>query len=426
MPSKRLTATAEQLPEWPEQVIGGKYVRLLEKQLKQLRGEDAHGNRRLFLDDVFVVYLLAFFTPSVRSLRMIEDFSQTRQVQKHLTIRKICKSTLSDFNQLAQPQRLEPIIQALRSQLSRQSLRRSLPENDLQALLKQTVAVDGTFLPAVAEVAWAVANSNNHGTIRHRARLDAHLNVSTGIPEAIVVPDPGQSEADSAMPHLQEGCVYLYDRGYMSFALLRAHYDGETTDRLDAKSNFVARFKPAGGNSPKLQDAVERPLSKEDRAAGVTRDRTGYFTSDSARRAGISNTRLREVVVLYEKNGEQKTLRLITNLHDVSATTIGLLYRHRWQVELFFRWLKSIGNFGHLISHGREGVLAHLYVTIIAVLLMYLHTGYRPSKYMFALVSQVAAGAATLDEIMPILRERERQNELARQSAARRRSRKQG
>lgn len=426
MPSKRLTATAEQLPEWPEQVIGGKYVRLLEKQLKQLRGEDAHGNRRLFLDDVFVVYLLAFFTPSVRSLRMIEDFSQTRQVQKHLTIRKICKSTLSDFNQLAQPQRLEPIIQALRNQLSRQSLRRSLPENDLQALLKQTVAVDGTFLPAVAEVAWAVANSNNHGTIRHRARLDAHLNVSTGIPEAIVVPDPGQSEADSAMPHLQEGCVYLYDRGYMSFALLRAHYDGETTDRLDAKSNFVARFKPAGGNSPKLQDAVERPLSKEDRAAGVTRDRTGYFTSDSARRAGISNTRLREVVVLYEKDGEQKSLRLITNLHDVSATTIGLLYRHRWQVELFFRWLKSIGNFGHLISHGREGVLAHLYVTIIAVLLMYLHTGYRPSKYMFALVSQVAAGAATLDEIMPILRERERQNELARQSAARRRSRKQG
>jgi len=47
-------------------------------------------------------------------------------------------------------------------------------------------------------------------------------------------------------------------------------------------------------------------------------------------------------------------------------------------------------------------------VTIIAVLLMYLHTGYRPSKYMFALLSQVAAGAATLEEIMPILHERER------------------
>ena len=69
-------------------------------------------------------------------------------------------------------------------------------------------------------------------------------------------------------------------------------------------------------------------------------------------------------------------------------------------------------------------MLTHLYVTIIAVLLMHLHTGYRPSKYMFALVGQVAMGAATLDEIMPILRERERQCELARQSAARRRAKK--
>jgi len=69
-------------------------------------------------------------------------------------------------------------------------------------------------------------------------------------------------------------------------------------------------------------------------------------------------------------------------------------------------------------------VLAHLYVTIIATLLMYLHTGSRPSKYLFALLGQVALGAATLDEIMPILRERERQSQLARESAARRQARK--
>jgi len=424
MPSKRTTEKSEELPDWPEQVIGGKYIRLLEKYLQQLRGENEHGNRRLYLDDVFVTYLLAFFTPSIRSLRTLEDFSQTRQAQKHLSVRKICKSTLSDFNKLAEPQRLEPIIQTLRNQLSRKQLGRSLPENDLQALLKQTVAVDGTFLPALAEVAWAIANSNNHGTVRHRARLDARLNVSTWIPEAIVVPDPGQSEANSAIEHLQAGRIYLYDRGYMSFALLRAHYDEGSPGDAVAKSSFVVRYKPAGGNSPELRDAIDQPLSDEDRAVGIISDRVGYFTSDSARRADISKLPFREVIVPYEENGEQKTLRLITNLHDVSANTIALLYRHRWQVELFFRWLKSYGNFGHLISHEREGVLSHFYVTIIAVLLMYLHTGYRPSKYMFALVSQVAAGAATLEEIMPILRERERQNELARQSAARRRAKK--
>jgi hypothetical protein len=154
--------------------------------------------------------------------------------------------------------------------------------------------------------------------------------------------------------------------------------------------------------------------------AGVHSDRVGYFilTDTSPHR----RVPLREVLVHYERDGERKTLRLITNLVDVSARSIALLYRSRWQVELFFRWLKSYANFGHLISHSRNGVVMHFYVTIIAVLLMYLHTGYRPSKYLFALLGQVAVGAATLDEMLPILRERERQCELARRSAARRRA----
>jgi hypothetical protein len=429
------TATEEPLKVWPEKLIGAKYVRLLERQLRKLHAETAaHGNRRLFLDDVFVVYLLAFFNPTIRSLRTIEDLSQTQQAQKHLSVDKICKSTLSDFNKFVDPERLVPIVDTLRVQLNRKQVRPSPETHDLNEMLKQTVAVDGTFLHAVANVAWAVANSNNHGATRHRARLDAQLNVSSWLPEAIVVPEPGESEADSAIRNILADRIYLYDRGYSSFALLRAHYtpseqepgEREPNERevLEVKSHFVVRYKKEGGNSPALSDATDRPLTDEDLAAGVLSDRVGYFASDTARREGISQILLREVIIPYEENGEQKTLRLITNLLDISAETIAILYRYRWQVELFFRWFKSIGHFGHLISHSSEGVLTHLYVTIIAVLLMYLHTGYRPSKYMFALLSQVAAGAATLEEIIPILRERERRKELDRASAARRRAKK--
>lgn len=402
---------------WPEQVVGGKYVRLLEKYVYQLRGETAHGNRQLFLDDVFVTYLLAFFNPTVRSLRTVEDFSQTVQAQKHLSLRKICKSTLSDFNQLANSERLEPMIAVLRRQLGHRRGRHPTADGDLTQLLDQAVAVDGTFFPAAAEVAWAVCNTNNHGAKRHRARVDVHLPVSSWLPEAIVVPEPGQSEADSAIAQLQPGRLYLYDRGFMSFALIAAHY--AQLDR-EPSAYFVARYRPAGGNSPVLHEASQRALSEEDRSAGVQSDRVGYFilTDTSPHR----RVPLREVLVHYERDGERKFLRLITNLTEVSARSIALLYRSRWQVELFFRWLKSYANFGHLISHSRHGVEMHFYVTIIAVLLMYLHTGYRPSKYLFALLGQVAVGAATLDEILPILRERERQCELARRSAARRRA----
>lgn len=422
--SERAQVAVESEKEWPEKLIGAKYVRLLEKELRQLQEEPAHGNRALFLDDVFVVYLLAFFNPSIRSLRTIEDLSQTKQARKHLTIDKVCKSTLSDFNRVVDPERLLPMIQALRGNLLRKQAGRPLDETNLPELLQHTLAVDGTFLPAVAEVAWAVANSNQAKVKRHRARLDAHLNVASWLPETIVVPQPGESEADSAIHHIRPGHIHLYDRGYSSFALLRAHYQG-VDQELTASSHFVLRYKVAGSNSPDLEEPVACPLSEQDRAAGIVSDRQGYFRSENASREGVSTILLREVVLPYEDHGVPKTLRLITNLLDVSASTIALLYQHRWQVELFFRWLKSFGHFGHLISHSREGVQAHLYVSIIAVQLMYLHTGFRPSKYMFAMLSQVAAGAATLDEILPILRERERRKELDRLSAARRRAEKQ-
>lgn len=408
---------------WPTQVIGGKYVRILEKELTKLRDAESHGNQRLFLDDVFIVYLLAFFNPTVRSLRTIEDFTQSRQIQKHISIRKICKSTLSDFNQLVEPARLTPIISALRTQLNETQGKVAQP-TELQALLNNAIAVDGTFVPAVAEVSWAIATANKSSIKKkHRARLDVQLNVSTWLPEAIVVPDDGQSEADSAIKHLQAGKLYIYDRGFINFGLVGAHFE-QANDEFIAKSHFVMRFKVVGKNASSLEKVVERTLTEGDRAAGVVSDRVGYFITKNAERAGISKILLREVVISFQENGETKSLRLITNLMNVSANNVGQIYKYRWQVELFFRWLKCFGNFGHLISNSREGVLAHFYVTIIGVMLMYLHTGFRPSKYLFALLSQVATGAASLEEIIPILRERERQSALARLSAARRAAKK--
>jgi hypothetical protein len=412
------------LPSWPEPVMGGKYVRMLEKQLAGLRRhDDAHGNRRLFLDDVFVTYLLAFFNPSIRSLRTIEDFSQTRQVQRHLWVPKLCRTTLSDFHRLADPERLQPILDALRRQLARKQAGGRHEPGSLSDLLRRAVAVDGTFLEAAAEIAWAVRGDNQSGRECWNVRLDVQMAVERQTPELIVVSEPGESESAFAAANVRDGRIYLYDRGFSGFDVINAHYRVRAGS-IEPRAHFVIRYKPAGGNAPSLAEAKEQPLTAKDIAAGVVSDRMGRFISSKACRHKILAVPLRELLVRSEDGDETKTIRLITNLLDVPAEVIARLYQYRWQIELFFRWLKCFANFDHLISHSREGVLLHFYTAVIGALLMYLHSGCRPSKYTFVLLGQVACGTATWDEILPILHERERQRDVERRAAAVRRAKK--
>jgi hypothetical protein len=395
------------LPVWPERIFGAKHVHSLERLIGQLREQDPHGNRGLFLDDVFVAYLLAFFNPALRTLRTIEDFSQTRQAQKHLTIRKLCKSTLSDFNKLADPTRLQPILDHLRRNVLKPGQTKA--SESLSALHRQILAVDGTFLKAAAAVAWAIRRRGS----KSGARLDFHVDVETWLPELIVIPEHGEGEAKTALNTITRGAIHIYDRGIFSFELIAAH--------APKQADFVMRIREPGPRVPQLETVETRALTPEARAAGVTSDRLVRLVGSAHRKP--PDMILREVVIVSPDDPENPVY-LLTTLLDVDASVIGLLYRNRWQIELFFRWVKSYARFDHLISHSREGVLLNFYVAVIGVTLMYLHTGHRPSKYLFIMMGMVANGSGGLEEIMPILRERERQCQMQRDRVARKRAEK--
>ena len=396
-----------ELPVWPEQVVGAKHIRSLERIIDQLHDQNAHGNRELFLDDVFVTYLLAFFNPALRTLRTLEDFSQTRQAQKHLSIEKLCKSTLSDFNKRADPSLLQPILDHLRHEVLKPGPAQAT--GALATLHRQILAVDGTFLKAAAAVTWAIRRRGS----KTGARLDFHLDVDTWLPELIVIPENGEGEAKTAETTITPGAIHIYDRGIFSFDLIAAH--------APQAADFVMRMREPGPRCPKLETVETRPLTQEARDAGVVSDRLVRLAGSTHRQAPAMV--LREVVIIPADDPENPVY-LLTTLLDLDASIIGLLYRHRWQIELFFRWMKSYARFDHLISHNREGVLLHFYVAVIGVTLMYLHTGHRPSKYLFILLGMVANGSASLEEIMPILRERERQSQMQRDRVARKRAEK--
>ena len=73
-------------------LAGAKHVAVLHKHLRHLRKAYHHGNRRLFYNEVVTAYLLAFFNPTLRSLRAIDDFSS----DAHRHPRRLCRSTMSD------------------------------------------------------------------------------------------------------------------------------------------------------------------------------------------------------------------------------------------------------------------------------------------------------------------------------------------
>ena len=410
-PSQRpqLAGSAElarrDLPVWPDRVFGAKHIHSLERLIDQLREQEPHGNRDLFLDDVFVAYLLAFFNPALRTLRTIEDFSQTRQAQKHLTIKKLCKSTLSDFNKLADPARLQPILDRLRREVLKPGPGKAA--DPLATLHRQVLAVDGTFLKAASDVAWAIRRRGS----KTGARLDFHVDVETWLPELLVIPENGEGEAKTAQETITPGAIHLYDRGIFSFDLIAAH--------APISADFVMRIREPGPRCPKLETIEARALTQDARDADVTSDRLARLVGSTHRKP--PNIVLREVVIIPADDPE-KPVYLLTTLLDVDASIIGHLYRNRWQIELFFRWLKCYARFDHLISHNREGVLLNFYVVVIGVTLMYLHMGHRPSKYLFLMMGMVANGSATLEEILPILRERERQSKMQRDRVARKRA----
>lgn len=376
---------------------------MLERHLERLRKAYDHPNRTLHFDQLLMGLLLAFYNPTCRSLRTLDGLGCA--CQEELGLPRLPKSTTSDAMALFDASLVLPILNDLRDRVP--ALKRA--DADLNEILRKVIAADGSYFNIYADVAWAIHLTRSNGKDAAQIRLNFQLDVRNWVPAALSVSGKAQgSETAAVAADLLAGVIYLTDRNFIDFSFFRAV--------LDRGSDFVVRCKD---NMPNFTAQQERPLTGQDRAHGVVSDRIGILPG-----RGAPGRPLREVILTDPQTG--KTIRVLTSLLDVPARIIGLLYRNRWQIELFFRWLKVWGNFEHLISHSRNGLTIQFYVAVIGVLLMYTATGRRVSKYAFSLLGFVASGQATLEDILPELERREREKQLERERLARKRAQKLG
>ena len=383
---------------------------MLDRHLKRLNKAAAHPNRVLQYSDLLTLLLMSFFNPTVRSLRTMEAYSQSAMLRPMLSVEKAARSTLSDANRCLDAHLLEGLIEDLRERVP------DLPKADrqLEQLLRQTRIVDGSFFSVAANVDWALRKRkrNSAGADDCFARLDLQFCGVSGLPEGLEINGKGSSEVQTARRHIEPGLIYVADRGLFNFAYIDAI--------VDKGSDFVLRLKAR--TSERFLVEQERQLEETDRGPGVLGDRTGHL--DPANPSIAAPTMLLREVILFDERHPDRPVRLLTTLLDVPAEVIGQIYRHRWQIELFFRWLKVHAQFRHMISYNKNGLTLGFYVAVIAVLLMYLHIGRKVSKYAYIFLCWVAQGQARMQDIIPMLEAREREKELERKRLARKKAQK--
>jgi len=370
-------------PKFTEQDLQAfKYFDLLQPLLKKLHvagtERDRAGNRRLFFDQYGSLVLLYFFNPVLTSLRGIQQASGFGKVQRELGVAKTSLGSLSEAARVFDAELLHSIIRELADQLV------PLQQGSEAEALRTLTAVDGSLLPALPKMAWALWNYDD----KKAARLHLHFEVLKSIPIAAKITDGKSCEKKALHQMLEAGRFYVTDRGYEQFRLFQ--------EIIDIGSSFVCRVR----DQMTWKVIRERSLSKEARAAGVIFDAEVHLGGKKAK--GILKQPLRVVQVhtgKTDKNGQPVILTLITDKMDLDAELIALAYRFRWQIELFFRWLKCILGCRHLLSTSQNGVEIQMYLALIASLLIALWVGRKPTKRTYEMLCFYFLGVVELDEL---------------------------
>jgi hypothetical protein len=389
-------------------ITGLKYFDQLAPLLKRLHKDgcnrDKAGNRTLHYDQYCLLILLYLFNPVVTSLRGIQQASELKKVQKKLGCQRSSLGSLSEATSVFDANRLLEIIGELGGQL--QPLTQDKRLSDIQQII---TLVDGSLISALPKMMEASWLKTNEGSGLVKWRLHTHFEILRGVPDRIDVTPNGGGEHDERAvlaAHLESDRLYVTDRGYAKFELFNQIVSKGSSYVCRLRDNSVwtvveSRYRndQAGLNEIISDEVVEfAPGSGLQHKTRVICIRVNPHTSRGKYRGGSSGV---------DSDG---ILRIVTNLLDVPADVIGLIYSRRWAIEIFFRFFKHMLGCRHLLSHNQNGIEIQTYCAIIACLLIALWTGRQPTLRTYEMICFYFIGLADEDELMAHLEKLKPQN----------------
>src|SRR5688572_6129185 len=360
---------------------------------------DRAGNRSLHFDHYCLLVLLFLFNPIVTSVRGLQQASQLKNVQRKLGCPRTSLGSLSESVSCFDPDRLREVIAELGGRLEPVGR-----DGRLTGLRHTVTLVDGTLLAALPRMAEASLRKQARGSGLVKWHLHTHFEVDRHVPKRIdVTPEGGGAWDERAVLDraIEPDRLYVMDRGYAKFTLFNAV--------VAARSGYVCRLR----DNSAYDTLEERPLTDADRAARVTGDAVVALGAGSKPDARPDH-RIRLVTIAarphrsaghYARRGStgpscDGVLRIATNLLDVPAEIIALIYRYRWTIEIFFRFFKQILGCRHLLSHKPKGIEIQAYCAIIACMLISLWTGQKPTRRTYEMVCWYLVGMADREELL--------------------------
>lgn len=278
----------------------------------------------------------------VSSLRDItQQFEGQAKRLYHLGLRTVKRSTLADANAGRPAEFFEAIFQAQYARCAALAPKKRFHfQNKLYSFDSSVIDLCLSMFP------WAKFRRTKGGI-----KLHTVLDHDGYIPAFVHITNAKVADVTAAkLLKLPAGSIVVMDRGYVDFSLF---------SQLREKGIlFVTRMKRG-----MRYRVVER--READRAQGVTSDQTIDFTSARAKSCPKGLRRIG-----YRDAETGKHYFFLTNVFDLSAKTVADIYKERWQVELFFKWIKQNLKIKSFLGTSKNAVMTQIWIALITLLII--------------------------------------------------------
>jgi len=334
--------------------------------------------RKLQQLDYLSLFLCGLVNPVLRTVRGLCEASHLQRVQEEICTHPVSRGSFSEAQHVLDPELLEALLQSLMAESSG-----PVPK-DPHGAWQDWLARDSSIFPALSRMVWARYGCGKAGRVNNAVRLHVSFNLFDEKPSSVAVTPGRECERISWRKQLKSGATYVGDRYFAE--------DYKMFAKLEEKGcRFILRLRDEAVVNLEQEMALPQPAKQ----TGILSDQWVHLGRRAANRTG----RLRVITI---RKSDGKLMRLVTNIppEEMSARDLQVLYRRRWQIECFFRWLKCLMGVRHWLAESQAGVTAQLYLALIAGLILQEVLGRRPSKRLWERLQLYLMGWATLEELM--------------------------